>query len=113
MRFRWILTGAALSLAISGPALAEEDQCEPRGTNGMVTLVLCPPGLDEAALVAAGEAACGERRPCGAWIWDDVANIPSEVPERHDLLSKDAVATALAIWVNEKAQLVRISKTSN
>jgi len=111
MGLKCLFSGMALSIVIAGAAFAEDTECEARGTNGMVTLVLCPAGLDEAALVVAGKAACGDRKPCGAWIWDDVANVPTETPERHDLLPKDSVTSALAIWVNEKDQLVKIQKS--
>lgn len=110
--FRLFSTGVALAL-IAAPAMAQDSQCEAKGTNGMVTLVLCPPGLDEEAWKTAGTEACGARMPCGAWIWDDSANVPLIAPDSHDKLSKKAVQTAKAIWVNETQSLMVIDKQTN
>ncbi|MEX0339050.1 MAG: hypothetical protein AB3N11_08435 [Arenibacterium sp.] len=112
MRLKFFAFGAVLAAAAT-PALAQDTTCEPKGTNGMVTLVLCPPGLDQEAWKAAGEAACGLRRPCGAWIWDERTNVPVVVPDSHDKLPKEAVRTAKAIWVNEQKSLMVIDKLSN
>lgn len=100
-------------IAAGLPAVAQDSQCEARGTNGMVTLVLCPPGLDQDAWKTAGTEACGTRMPCGAWIWDDSANVPDAAPDSHDKLSREAVQTAKAIWVNETQSLMVIEKESN
>lgn len=112
MRFKLFALGAVLAASAS-PALAQDNTCEAKGTNGMVTLVLCPPGLDQDAWKAAGEAACGLRKPCGAWIWDEATKVPVFVPDRHDKLPKEAVQSAKAIWVNEQQSLMVIDKESN
>ena len=106
----------ALSVVIAtsaSPVFAQDNTCEAKGTNGMVTLVLCPPGLDQEAWKAAGEAACGTRKPCGAWIWDEVSNVPLITPDSHDKLPKNAVRSAKAIWVNEQESLMVLDKQSN
>jgi hypothetical protein len=51
--------------------------------------------------------------PCGAWIWDESANVPLIAPDSHDKLSKKAVQTAKAIWVNETQSLMVIDKQTN
>ncbi|MFD3189868.1 hypothetical protein ACFMPD_06275 [Sedimentitalea sp. HM32M-2] len=91
-------------------AVAQDGACEARGTNGMVTVVLCPAGLDKAAWQEAGKSACGDRKPCGAWLWDDAANLPVDIPDSHDKLPGDSVRSALAIWINEQDRLMVIEK---
>jgi len=111
-----IFCTAALLSFIAPPVFAEDTAaeetniCEPRGTNGMVSLLLCPAGLEPAEWKAAGEAVCGDRKPCGAWIWEDAAKVPAEAPERHDLIPQENVLAAKAIWVNEAGELMVLEK---
>lgn len=109
MIFRPILLSLAL-VPITAAVSAQETSCEGQGSNGMVTVVLCPPGLDIEAWKTAGIAACEDREPCGAWIWDDVAMIPVDIPERHDQLPAESVQSAKAIWVNETTELMILEK---
>ena len=93
------------------PAMAQEDYtpvCEGKGTNGMVSMLLCPDGLSEDHLANEGRAICAERKPCGAWVWTDAAFVPLEAPDAHDKLPKESVKNALAIWVNESEQLISL-----
>ena len=63
-------TGWIVALAFGAlPALAEDaaPACEKKGENGMVTMLLCPEGLSQEQMAAEGRAACGDRKPCGAW----------------------------------------------
>lgn len=63
------LLAVALAAGSALPATAEEDYvpvCEIKGSNGMVTMLLCPEGLEAAALADEGRIACDERMPCGA-----------------------------------------------
>ena len=71
-----------LFTATASPLFADENLCETKGSNGMVALVLCPPGLDQSAWKDAGVAACDTRAPCGAWIWEDASAMPETAPER-------------------------------
>ena len=112
MRLKFFALSAVLA-ATASPAFAQVNTCEAKGTNGMVTLVLCPPGLDQEAWKAAGETACGLRKPCGAWIWDEATNVPVFVPDSHDKLPAEAVQSAKAIWINEQQSLMVIEKESN
>ena len=120
MRSLRILRHAFLAWACLGcwgiaqPAEAQKaSTCEVRDTSGMVTLVLCPPGLDTDALRAAGVAACKGRMPCGAWIWDSPARMPTTAPDRHDALPPEAIAAAKAIWVEESQSLITLEKVLN
>ena len=64
-------------------------------------------------MIPDGRCQLGMRKPCGAWIWDDVKNMPALAPDSHDKLSKAQVSSAVAIWVNEKQELITLEKTSN
>jgi hypothetical protein len=111
MIFRSVIYGIGAALVASS-AFAQDSQCETRGTNGMVTAVLCPPGLDQAAWQQAGVAACDGRKPCGAWIWESEADIPQDVPDSHDKLKPEQITSAVAIWVNENDQLITMEKAN-
>lgn len=108
---RFAMIAAAV---FAGPADSQGSsdnlQCEMRGENGMVMLLLCPAGLSEEALANEGKAACGERMPCGAWIWTNEAMVPMVAPDSHDKLSASAVQSARAIWVNEDRQLILLEE---
>ncbi len=116
-------TTAALALLLAlGPGAASAQDtdtpelpagCEMRGTNGMVTAVLCPAGLAGEDWKAAGEAACADRRPCGAWIWDDAAAIPATLPDSHDALPVEAITAAVAIWVAEDQSLITLERVTS
>lgn len=110
MRTKLLFSAMAFSACVSGSAFAQVNTCEPRGTNGMVTVVLCQEGLDATTWQMAGEAACGDRKPCGAWIWDDEANLPIDIPDAHDKLPADSIRSALAVWMNEQDQLIVLEK---
>ncbi|WP_135504602.1 hypothetical protein [Roseovarius aestuariivivens] len=100
----------------TAPALADEDYapvCELKGTNGMVTMLLCPEGLQPETLAQEGKAACDGRKPCGAWVWTDASAIPEEAPDAHDKLPKASVQQALAIWMNEAEQLISLAKETS
>ena len=76
----------------------------------MVTMLLCPAELEAEAYAAAGQDACGSRMPCGAWIWIDEAAIPAEAPGSHDELPRSSVQSAVAVWVNEKSELILLER---
>ena len=105
-RFVFAAILAGLSSGASAQATNTADLCETIGSNGMVTALLCPEGLDHETLAAAGRKACADHADCGAWIWTNQADIPTELPDRHDALDAAAVKSALAIWVNGNRQLI-------
>ena len=103
----------ALAAGSALPAMAEDEYvpvCEAKGSNGMVTMLLCPEGLESAALADEGRIACDGRMPCGAWMWVDADAIPEQAPASHDELPKDSIQEALAIWVNETGQLIALGR---
>ena len=113
MRAGKIFMGAAIAFAACGMAAAQEQarQCETRGTNGMVTLLLCPEGLDAEGMAREGKLACGERKPCGAWIWTDPAVVPAEAPDSHDKLAPEAIKASHGVWMNELDKMIVLQAT--
>lgn len=115
MMRKTLLASALCGAGMAFPALADEDAapvCEHKGTNGMVTMLLCPEGLELEKLANEGKAACDGRMPCGAWIWTDASFIPEEAPDAHDKLSQESVQNALAIWVNEDQKIITLERTA-
>ena len=74
----------------------------------MLAGVLCPADLTIEELAEAGRLACEDRRPCGAWIWDNPEYVPAELPDAHDKLPKLSVQNALAIWVADKNEMIKL-----
>ncbi|MGI9389518.1 MAG: hypothetical protein ACR2O1_05615 [Boseongicola sp.] len=100
-----------LFLLGSLPASADGAKCTEMGTNGMVTMLLCPTDLDDEVLAEEGRIACGDRKPCGAWLWTDAAAIPETAPANHDDLPESAIQSAIAVWVNESGNLITIRRS--
>ena len=78
----------------------------------MVSMLLCPEGLEPDVLAEEGKIACDGRAPCGAWVWTDAAAIPAEAPDAHDKLPKESVQQAIAIWVNDNSELMMLKKAA-
>lgn len=118
-----IWVSALLALGAPSVALAQEDNagedepyelvCEARGSNGMVSMLLCPEGLSSDALAEEGRAICDGRAPCGAWVWTDAGFVPPEAPDAHDKLPKESVQNALAIWVHDTGQLITLREAAS
>jgi len=121
------LAGLLLALSASLPAAAQnvpqdvaqegaQDvatgpvDCTVRASTGMITLVICPTGLRAADLQLAGQAACDGREPCLAWIWDDAEVVPAEAPPTSEELGGEALAAALAVWVQDYRQLITMEQ---
>lgn len=94
----------------AGEGAAGAAECTVRDRNGMITLVICPPGLDAAALQRAGQAACDGRRPCLAWIWDDPEAVPAVAPPTSEELGGEALAAARAVWVEDDRQFISLEQ---
>ncbi len=113
MRRRLIL--AALLALGATPAAAQDSgtaaapdpaACEVRDVNGMITVVVCPPGLNAVGWQAAGRIACADRQPCLAWIWDDAEKAPETAPETSEGLGGEAIVSAVGVWVNDDRQFI-------
>jgi len=96
-------------LIYSNVVWSAESECLVRDHNELVTVVICPTGLSQLEWHDAGVAACGARKPCAAWIWDDPEKAPEVAPPTPTELSREEITDAVAIWVNETANLITIS----
>lgn len=107
---------AAGALTLGGHGVFAEthgqmpEQCEVRSEEPFISVLLCAPGLDQQTLSLAGKMACGDRLPCGAWIWSDQGQIPIIAPKEHGDLTQAQVTSAVGVWVAEQAILVQIEK---
>ncbi len=104
-----------LAALLSGGAAAEpqaagKSQCSVRDSSELLKVVVCPPGLDEEALRIAGEEACGLAVLCNAWIWDDAAKAPTEVPEGQSELDPKNAQSAIAVWFNDRKGLLMVRR---
>lgn len=100
---------------VSPAAFASADMpegCGLRAESRFVSVLVCEGQFEEPALVAAGKAACGDRRPCGAWIWASAAEAPAEAPANHDGLTPEQVAAARGVWVAEDEMFIAIEKVA-
>ena len=110
-----VLAATAVALPVStSPAVQARDAvpspCEVRASSEAVSILVCKPGLDDAALVSAGRLACGSRVPCNAWIWDDASKAPKKAPEKDADLPKTTAAAALGIWTNDTKVFIRVRR---
>jgi hypothetical protein len=113
LRFSIAAAAFALGSAAVSQEVPENPVCEVKGKNGMVTLLLCPEGLDDVALAGEGKAACNGRLPCGAWIWENELDMPAETPDSHAKLSPEQITASRGVWMNELNQMVIIGKETN
>jgi hypothetical protein len=88
--------------------LAGATRCSVRSQSEAVAVVVCPPGLKEAALGEAGKRACGSRVVCNAWIWDDGSKAPRVAPASDAEIQKAVAASAVAVWANDTQSLLLI-----
>lgn len=82
--------------------------CEVLDASDVIRVLVCAGPLDQATLVQAGRAACGDVLPCGAWIWADAADAPVTAPANHDGLTQAQVTSARGVWVAETQQFITI-----
>ena len=84
--------------------------CRTKDTSDQVALVLCSANTDQAALKAAGEAACKGKQVCNAWIWDDASKLPDKAPAVDKDLPKSAAGAARAVWIHDAQHLMELRK---
>jgi hypothetical protein len=109
-----VLVGSAGLIAADASAeqqaAAPRSACEVRSRSEAVAVLICRADLEEAALVAAGKAACGTRVPCNAWMWDDASKAPEKAPARDADMPKATAAAAVGIWANDTKVFVRVRR---
>ena len=120
MRSRVILAAFMIFACFDGISQAAEDpsdstpECNVIASKLGLIVLVCPEGLTDTELQAAGQRACGPTMwLCNAWIWDDVAAAPADVPLGNNNLDEDAVRQAVAVWVNDAQSLIKIRKVSD
>lgn len=97
------------SLILIAAAGAHAD-CSTKDRSEKVALVLCSANSDQAALKAAGEAACKGKQACNAWIWEDASKLPAKAPEVDKDLPKAASGAARAVWIHDSQHLMELRK---
>lgn len=109
------LLACAIAGLPAGPALAEsgkqtKSQCTVSSAAGSIRVVVCPPGLDQAALHVAGQEACGEELICNAWIWDSADKAPKNSPRTDSDIAQEYARDAIAIWANDSKHLMLVKR---
>lgn len=98
---------AQLSFAQTGNT---ETGCKTKSTSQAVVILVCPENASSDVWRAAGEAACGQKLACNAWVWDDHAKAPGTAPVTDADLPKKAAAQAVAVWINDSKSLMTLKK---
>ncbi len=75
--------------------------CTEQSATTIISVVLCPAGLETEDFAEVGKAICGTALPCGVWMWEDEARMPEAAPENHDGLTQDNIAGSSGVWVAE------------
>ena len=103
----FLLGGMTVATAstIAAPA-----QCESKDSSAELALVLCDKGTGQAALKAAGQAACKGKTVCNAWIWEDASKMPAKAPASGKDLPKTATGAARAVWIQDSQSLIELRK---
>lgn len=116
-----LLAASAIWAGVPTPAQAQAPvaaaECERVDAKESTVVLVCPKAAELVAeegegleaLRAAGIQACLAREPCIAWIWNDPMNAPLVAPALSDGLTKDQVQSAIAVWINDAAELMIIS----
>jgi len=92
-------------------ATAAHADCSTKDRSEQVALVLCSANTDQAALKAAGMAACKGKQACNAWIWEDASKLPAKAPAVDKDLSKSSTGAARAVWISDSQHLMELRKT--
>jgi hypothetical protein len=103
------LATTALALAQGVGAAAPAD-CTVKARSDKVVLMHCKANLEDKALAEAAKAVCEPGKACNVWIWDDLAKMPTAAPKTDAELPKSATGAAVAIWVNDSANLMTLKK---
>ncbi len=83
-------------------------ECVEGSATTIISIAICPTGLDTEQLADVGRAICGDVVPCGVWVWDDPEALPAEAPENHDGLAQEEIVSARGVWVAEDNSFIAI-----
>ena len=103
------LATTALALAQSVGAAAPAD-CTVKARSEKVVLMHCKANLDGKALAEVAKAVCEPGKACNVWIWDDLTKMPTVAPNTDAELPKTATGAAVAVWINDSANLMTLKK---
>lgn len=111
---RLLLLSGFLSLATLSYAQPKktETDCQVKVRSDAVVILVCPAMSSADSWRAAGEAACGPKLLCNAWVWDDYAKAPNVAPVTDAELSKTATVQAIGIWINDSKSVVTLKKAA-
>ena len=93
-------------------ASALPEGCRETSATTIISVLVCPSGLEDATLAEAGRAVCGAALPCGAWIWTDDSFAPPSAPENHDGLTKAQILSSRGVWIAEDEAFLTIAPVS-
>lgn len=118
-----LLASFAVAVSIAGPAQAQTDAapeadetatstaaCNLVSQSAMIRLMQCAGAPDDQTLADAGLRACDGQVACGVWFWPEGVDVPAVAPDNHDGLAPDQIASALGVWDNTSANLIRITQ---
>jgi len=93
-------------------AVKTDNGCKIKVRSDAVVILVCPSASTADVWRAAGQAACGPKLFCNAWVWDDNAKAPDTAPVTDAEIPKSATTQAIAIWVNDSKSLVTLKKVA-
>lgn len=102
--------GSPVTSATATAAAAASDNCTITSRSSAVVLMHCKANLDDKAWVEAAKAACEPGKACNVWIWEDLGKIPEKAPKIDTDLPKSATGAAVAVWINDSANLIKLKK---
>jgi hypothetical protein len=103
----------ALSGTALAPAAVAAPACNVKSQNGSIVILVCPANASPEGLRDAGVAACKDRKPCNAWIWDDASKAPLSAPLKEADFPKSAMQEVRAVWMNDSQNLMTLRKVKN
>ncbi len=103
---------ATSTLAMTAPAVtqAAPNDCTVKSRSSAVVLMHCKANVAETVWVEAAKAACEPGKACNVWIWDDASKMPQVAPKTDAELPKSATGAAVAVWINDTANLMTLKK---
>jgi hypothetical protein len=103
-----VLGAAALAAGLTGPAAGQAADCRVKSRSDAVIVMVCPSTSDAAKWQAQATSACGEKKFCNVWIWNDADIAPAKAPTSDADMPKEAAKRAVAIWANDSSSLIKV-----
>lgn len=106
-----LLTAGMLAVSAPSTAIAQNrpaDACAVRDRSDTVVVMVCPQDLRADQWREAAERACGIRRMCNVWIWDNAGKAPDKAPAADSDMPRSTAAAAVAVWAHDSRSLLQI-----